>query len=84
MYPQTGDSDDPSDYESPLSLSASVASGGQPQLGPAQVSMENDCAIGHRVQATRSILALALDEDFVFAGLQGGDIVVRTPLNPLP
>lgn len=65
-----GDSD-PSDNESPSGSSSPPA-----QLHAAQISMQNDCAIGHRVQASRSILALALDEDFVFAGLQGGDIVV--------
>lgn len=37
----------------------------------------DDCGIGHRVQASRSVLALVLDEGCVFAGLQGGDIVVR-------
>ncbi|KAI2765277.1 hypothetical protein DTO012A8_9505 [Penicillium roqueforti] len=35
----------------------------------------SDCGIGHRVLASRSVLALALDEHCVFAGLQGGDIV---------
>ncbi|EYE95209.1 glutamine amidotransferase subunit DUG2 [Aspergillus ruber CBS 135680] len=34
-----------------------------------------ECGIGHRVQASRSVLALTLDEECVFAGLQGGDIV---------
>lgn len=33
-------------------------------------------AIGHRLNAGRSILALALDEECVYAGLQGGDILV--------
>lgn len=36
-----------------------------------------DCGIGHRVQARRSVLALVLDDECVFAGLQGGDIAVR-------
>lgn len=36
----------------------------------------SDCGIGHRVLASRSVLALAVDEQCVFAGLQGGDIVV--------
>lgn len=76
MHSDTGALDDSSDNDSPLSLSPSNASGEQSQSFPAQLSMQNDCAIGHRVQASRSILALALDEDFVFAGLQGGDIVV--------
>ena len=35
-----------------------------------------DCGIGHRVLASRSVLALVVDEHCVFAGLQGGDIVV--------
>ncbi|KAJ5522812.1 hypothetical protein N7513_013385 [Penicillium frequentans] len=35
----------------------------------------SDCGIGHRVLASRSVLALAIDEECVFAGLQGGDIV---------
>ncbi|KAJ5267184.1 Peptidase M20 [Penicillium angulare] len=34
-----------------------------------------DCGIGHRVLASRSVLALVIDEECVFAGLQGGDIV---------
>ncbi|KAE8151185.1 hypothetical protein BDV25DRAFT_153042 [Aspergillus avenaceus] len=34
-----------------------------------------ECGIGHRVQASRSVLALVLDDECVFAGLQGGDIV---------
>ena len=40
------------------------------------VSKQSDCGIGHRVQASRSVLALVLDDQCVFAGLQGGDIVV--------
>ena len=35
-----------------------------------------ECGIGHRVKASRSVLALVLDEECVFAGLQGGDIGV--------
>ncbi|KAJ5595211.1 uncharacterized protein N7459_001419 [Penicillium hispanicum] len=35
----------------------------------------SDCGIGHRVLASRSVLALVIDEECVFAGLQGGDIV---------
>ena len=38
----------------------------------------NECAVGHRMQAVRSVLALVVDEGCVFAGLQGGDIVVST------
>lgn len=38
---------------------------------------QTGCGIGHRVQASRSVLALVLDDECVFAGLQGGDIVVR-------
>ncbi|KAL4895019.1 hypothetical protein BDV59DRAFT_159128 [Aspergillus ambiguus] len=34
-----------------------------------------ECGIGHRVQASRSVLALVIDDECVFAGLQGGDIV---------
>ena len=37
---------------------------------------QSDCGIGHRVLASRSVLALVVDEECVFAGLQGGDIVV--------
>lgn len=46
--------------------------------------MQNDCAIGHRVQASRSVLAVALDEECVFAGLQGGDILVCHTTHTLP
>jgi di- and tripeptidase len=44
------------------------------------IDPKNKCAIGHRVKASRSVLALILDEEFVFAGLQGGDIVVSIEL----
>ena len=40
------------------------------------VNPQSDCGIGHRVLASRSVLALVIDEECVFAGLQGGDIVV--------
>ncbi|KAL5339464.1 hypothetical protein BJX70DRAFT_408034 [Aspergillus crustosus] len=43
--------------------------------GPHDLSSKIECGIGHRVQASRSVLALVVDEDCVFAGLQGGDIV---------
>ncbi|KAJ5902635.1 WD repeat protein [Penicillium taxi] len=36
---------------------------------------DSDCGIAHRVLASRSVLALVIDDDCVFAGLQGGDIV---------
>lgn len=32
--------------------------------------------VAHRVQAGRSILALVVDDDYLFAGLEGGDIAV--------
>ena len=41
---------------------------------------QTGCGIGHRVQASRSVLALVLDDECVFAGLQGGDIVVSYDL----
>lgn len=43
----------------------------------AHATLPVGCGIGHRVQASRSVLALVLDQECVFAGLQGGDIVVR-------
>ncbi|KAI1907391.1 hypothetical protein LOZ39_005216 [Ophidiomyces ophidiicola] len=39
------------------------------------VDLKSESAVGHRVHAVRSVLALVLDEECVFAGLQGGDIV---------
>ncbi|KAG5300088.1 WD domain-containing protein [Histoplasma capsulatum G186AR] len=42
---------------------------------PPDVRITNPWGVGHRVQAVRSVLALVLDEECVFAGLQGGDIV---------
>ena len=33
--------------------------------------------VAHRVEAERSILALVVDDDYLIAGLEGGDIVVR-------
>ncbi|EEH38280.2 WD repeat-containing protein [Paracoccidioides lutzii Pb01] len=42
---------------------------------PPDAQLNKPCAVGHRVQAVRSVLALVIDEECVFAGLQGGDIV---------
>lgn len=53
---------------------ADDASGSHPQ---------SDCGIGHRVLASRSVLALVVDEECVFAGLQGGDIVVSQLNSPI-
>ncbi|PLB41385.1 glutamine amidotransferase subunit DUG2 [Aspergillus candidus] len=47
----------------------------RPQGAPEPSDSALECGIGHRVKASRSVLALALDDDCVFAGLQGGDIV---------
>jgi hypothetical protein len=38
--------------------------------------LHDTCGVGHRVKATGSVLALVIDEECIFAGLQGGDIVV--------
>lgn len=56
-----------SDARTLLSQGADDASSANPH---------SDCGIGHRVLASRSVLALVIDEECVFAGLQGGDIVV--------
>ncbi|CAI7615409.1 hypothetical protein N7533_005161 [Penicillium manginii] len=55
-----------SDARSPAPSADDAGSALQPQ---------SDCGIGHRVLASRSVLALVIDEECVFAGLQGGDIV---------
>jgi di- and tripeptidase len=74
------ESDSPSDIDDqtkawesdPRSVTAHLAHNDDPDYQPSQI----ECGIGHRVQASRSVLALVVDEDCVFAGLQGGDIVV--------
>ena len=40
--------------------------------------LPNAFSVGHRVKAARSVLALVIDEECVFAGLQGGHIVVSS------
>lgn len=37
---------------------------------------QSNVVVGHRLQASKSVLSLAIDEDYVFAGLQGGEILV--------
>lgn len=75
------DSDDHSENDSPGSFSSND---NHPTKFSSKLSMQNDCAIGHRVQASRSVLAVALDEECVFAGLQGGDILVCHTTHTLP
>lgn len=77
MFDNVVEPEDPSELESQQFTSASTLPGDdQDDQDSLHVSMRYECAIGHRVQATRSVLALALDDEFVFAGLQGGDILV--------
>jgi hypothetical protein len=40
-------------------------------------------SVAHRVQADRSILALVVDDDYLFSGLEGGEIIVCQPSDPL-
>ncbi|KAF9888667.1 hypothetical protein FE257_008425 [Aspergillus nanangensis] len=72
------ESDNPSDIDEqvkkwesdPRSLNAQLT-----HDGSSQPTAHVECGIGHRVQASRSVLALVIDNECVFAGLQGGDIV---------
>ncbi|KAI9371617.1 hypothetical protein BJX61DRAFT_17489 [Aspergillus egyptiacus] len=73
------ESDSPSDIDEQTKLWESDPRSVRAHLaqndGPSGPSAQAECGIGHRVQASRSVLALVVDEDCVFAGLQGGDIV---------
>jgi hypothetical protein len=40
-------------------------------------------SVAHRVQADRSILALVVDDDYLFSGLEGGEIIVCQRSDPL-
>ena len=76
------DSDGQSDVELHISSpSSDRLSDAGSKVPPSKATLQNDCAIGHRVQASRSVLALVLDEECVFAGLQGGDILVSSKLS---
>jgi di- and tripeptidase len=77
MGDNVAESDSLSDTGSHVSSSSSNKNGNSKPVTSLEAALRNDCAVGHRVQASRSVLALALDEECVFAGLQGGDIVVR-------
>jgi di- and tripeptidase len=78
MHRYSADFDDHSDNESPASVSSNDVLNQNTHILSSKLPMQNDCAVGHRVQASRSVLAVALDKDCVFAGLQGGDILVCT------
>lgn len=60
----------------PRPVTQRVAREGADEVPRADQDNPVECGIGHRVQTSRSVLALVLDEECVFAGLQGGDIVV--------
>ena len=62
----------------PRPVTQRVAREGSDEVEVPRADQDNpvECGIGHRVQTSRSVLALVLDEECVFAGLQGGDIVV--------
>lgn len=89
MGPATVDSSDNASEgdDQTAAWEAEPASLARPRLGVAQAADDlmphlqtAECGIGHRVRAARSVLALVLDEECVFAGLQGGDIVVSFQL----
>jgi di- and tripeptidase len=66
------------EFESTSEIEDQKSWGSESQMTQVDISAHpaSDCGIGHRVLASRSVLALAIDEQCVFAGLQGGDIVV--------
>lgn len=61
-------------------LSTAETTGMNAQDSDSSPTTESRTASGvaHRLQASRSVLSLAIGKDCVFAGLQGGDIVVST------
>src|SRR5262245_28282103 len=82
MIASMDDSDFDSDTDDGMPAEDASSLDGEQELAPispdlqSATELQNGCAVGHRVNATRSVLALAMDEECVFAGLQGGDIVV--------
>lgn len=61
-------------------LSTAETAGWNAQDSDSSPTTESRTASGvaHRLQASRSVLSLAIGRHCVFAGLQGGDIVVST------
>lgn len=64
---------------------ANIVVGGGDAIGPALNAYPShgedgddatNRSIAHRVKASRSVLALVVDDEYIFAGLQGGEIVV--------
>ncbi|KAL4953290.1 hypothetical protein BDW69DRAFT_184610 [Aspergillus filifer] len=78
-YTGLTESDSPSDIDEQTKAWESDPRSVRAQLaqtdGVNDATSQIECGIGHRVQASRSVLALVVHEDCVFAGLQGGDIV---------
>lgn len=70
----SSDSDDDDDNALPSPSSHNVGTG--IDIDSIKSAKKIEHTVAHQVEAERSILALVVDEDFLFAGLEGGDITV--------
>jgi hypothetical protein len=66
---------DSDDSDSPAPLIHDV--GSAIDIGTIKSARQVEHTIAHRVEAGRSILALVVDQEYLFAGLEGGEITVR-------
>ena len=73
----SSDSDDEDDSFT-LSSSNDVSSG--IDIDAIKLAKKVEHSIAHRVEAQQSILALVVDDDYLIAGLEGGDLVVCASL----
>ncbi len=72
----TSDSD--SDDDDALRAASSHDAGAGIDIDSIKSAKKVEHNVSHRVEAERSILALVVDDDYLFAGLEGGDITVST------
>ena len=47
-------------------------------IGAIKSAKNVEHSVAHQVEAGRSILALVVDDEYIFAGLEGGDLAVCT------
>lgn len=61
------------------SLTGSVGTGVEDVSPPHEPPKASTTILGHRMHTSRSVLALAFGKECIFAGLQGGHIMVFSP-----
>lgn len=77
-FPSSSDDEDDEDDDDTLCVASDHDFRPGIDIGAIKSAKNVEHSVAHQVEAGRSILALVVDDAYLFAGLEGGDIAVCT------